>query len=669
MFFIKVVCVFSFLVVFTNVRAQIDSGMEKVLGRYRELLLSSTLKENNVNNYLIRFDQSKGRWKDLDYGDKSRSSWDLSSHIRRTKYLALAYSVPSSSKYGQQQMIDCVNLALEEWFEHSYENTNWYPNEVTIPKILSDILILLDEKVKAEYRFKILQTLSEIDIRKTGINFIWLSDNVLHYALLKEDEDLVRKTVEGIISEIQIGGEIGVQEDYSYFFHEERLQQFSYGGAFLGITARIGWELRDTKYAFPKEKLNILSDYLLQGMQWMARGKYTVPATSDRSSSRVDALTSTFDVETLQFMKDLVPEREVEYDRIIKSLMYPTFDELTGAKAFSKGELLAYHQDQFSMFVKVLSERNLPTQSINGENLKGKFMNYGNTYFLRTGKEYTNLMPSWDWDFLPGFTNVTGGVKVNRKPLTGVLSDGQYSLASMDFEIEGSANKKLLSAKKIWFIYDNILVSLIADIHHEGKSSVTTAMDQTRWKGQVYENRGKALTKSGNYEVGNWVFHEGFVYGTHGEDKLGVKLQETSHSWGEINERYKNEKPKSDKVFLPYLISSGESSEYFVCAVPSKELAEEVFKKPTWKVLLNDSSAQVIQTENGIVFGVLWSSGKTYEFNGFSLFVDCPILFIKKESNFTFINPDPKVSTIQIKVNDRSFRVQSDKLNGNTVEL
>jgi len=63
-----------------------------------------------------------------------------------------------------------------------------------------------------------------------------------------------------------------------------------------------------------------------------------------------------------------------------------------------------WHSPEASYFIKTLSTRTLPMESINNENQLGVQLNSGDTYLIRNGTEYFDLMPVWDWQHVPGVT-------------------------------------------------------------------------------------------------------------------------------------------------------------------------------------------------------------------------------------------------------------------------
>ncbi|AWW32539.1 polysaccharide lyase [Echinicola strongylocentroti] len=649
--------------------AQEVNEADIILQKYRSVLLENKVKDNNVSNIVDRFDENTGKWKDLNYQDKDKTGWDPSTHIYRISYLSYAYFDSRSDFFKDDQLITVINLSLDHWLNAQYVNRNWFPMEVSIPRSLLNTAILLGDKLTPANFQNILDYASKVKIYKAGANLIWLADNVLHYALLVDDENKAKMAIGKIVNEIQIGAPSGIQEDYSFYHHEERLQQFSYGGAYLEISARIAWELDGTSYAFPQEKVDILRKFLTEGMWWMARGEYTVPPTIDRACSRRNSLKSTVSTETVNYLKDLDPNNPTPYKGMLQSLSGPLPITPKGSKAFYKADLLTHHSENASFFIKTLSERTLPVESINGENKKGKLMNYGNTYFLKNGKEYYNLMPFWDWNLLPGYTFVQGTEDYSRKPFTGSLSAEGTGVSVMDYELEDKDGNSTLSAQKSWFTHKNVMIALVSNLQTSQKESITS-LDQSLWAGWVKSGE-KIFPTSGDHDITNtgWVYHGGFSYGSPSAQKLGVKLTENKGSWGDINIKYKGEDPYSKKVFLPYIKQQKGSFDYYVADVASLEAAEQLHNKPFWEVISNSEDLQAIKFEDGVLAGVIWTPNEDFKVGQLTISTDVPVYFIKSSSGLTLTSPNPAHKSFSITVNGKHHHIENDFLKGTLLPL
>src|SRR5690606_42057097 len=107
-----------------------------------------------------------------------------------------------------------------------------------------------------------------------------------------------------------------LQPDYSVHQNGKRLRMYKYGKAFLWESLRIGWMLRKTRLAYPEDKVDILTDMVLKGWQWMARGVNTVPGTMDRYASRKGELRSPDLRPLIPFIIELYPEKTAELKKM-----------------------------------------------------------------------------------------------------------------------------------------------------------------------------------------------------------------------------------------------------------------------------------------------------------------------------------------------------------------
>src|SRR5690606_18680479 len=150
----------------------------------------------------------------------------------------------------------------------------------------------------------------------TGGNLVWCADLGLHYGTLTGDEKLVKRCRDLILKEIKITTGEGIQPDYSFHKHGKRLQMYKSGKALAWERMRVAWELRKTPLEFPEDKVAILTDMVLKGWQWMARGVNTVPGTMDRSASRKGELRSPDMRPLLPFIIELYPEKAAELEKM-----------------------------------------------------------------------------------------------------------------------------------------------------------------------------------------------------------------------------------------------------------------------------------------------------------------------------------------------------------------
>lgn len=664
---------FLTLVLFSNLSMGQEKGdFDLPLGRYRDVLLTNKVSEEEVKSIMEKFDKSTGRWNDVDYDNKARTGWKTLEHLKRTLNLTKIYiSGPSLSK--DAKLLAAIELALNHWLNADYKNDNWFPNEVTVPSHFIDILIIMGNELNDVITSSMIEKISRIKIKSVGANLVYFSDIRLHYGLLVRDESIVHeavKALEGVIV-IQSNG-VGIQSDYSYHFHDHRLQMFSYGRGFLVTTSRLAWELAGTQFAFSREKIDLLCDFVLEGWQWMARGPYTVPSTMDRSSTRKGALRTPRQLQTIDFLIETHPERRDELTVVREAQGNIKNFKLTGVKNFYRSDLVVSHTPQASLFIKTLSDRNLPTESINSENLQGKFLNAGNTYFMKNGQEYFNMLGSWDWSLLPGFTYVEGASRIKRHAFTGAIQYSSYSGSVMNYELLNSQKESIYAARKTWFVLDNqIMVALISP-GNRGREAIT-AMDQSKWIGEIkgsFLNELESKGGSYNTEKPFWIYHNGWAYMSHSKLHLNLTVETKDSDWQGINARYSNQKETEEQVFKPVLISQGEAVEYAVAPVNNAFEAKKLFENRTWTVNLNSKDAQVITLKNGVIMAAVYKKNNKVRLSEqIEIAADQPILLIIEDDRMKISNLNPKQKKVNLTFNSTSMELDFDTIEGVVVSV
>lgn len=63
-------------------------------------------------------------------------------------------------------------------------------------------------------------------------------------------------------------------------------------------------------------------------------------------------------------------------------------------------------------------------------------MNNGDAYVIKTGNEYFNLMPVWNWNFLPGQTNFNSSSDtIISNPFAGSVTNEISGMTAMKYTV------------------------------------------------------------------------------------------------------------------------------------------------------------------------------------------------------------------------------------------
>lgn len=631
--------------------------------RYNEFLLRTSIPNAENIDLWVKLITPEQQWADINYKDTELALWDTPKHLERIKLLAIAWSKPGSSHYHDEAVWRTISLALDHWLEKRYENSNWWHTQIGVPQYMRDIIILIRNRLSSEQFKQAMEVLGQHKVQGTGANLIWSADLGIHYAALINNEDLLKRYLGMILRETRVSTkEGGIQPDYSFHQHGPRLQMYQYGRAFFTDNVRLAWQLRSTPWAFPKEKVIILSDFALQGWQWMARGIHTVPGTMDRSSSREGELRSPDIRKLLPFLIELIPENATEF-KAVSDRQDGRGTPLTGYRYYPYSDFTVHHRKDFSFFLKTVSIRTLLTESINNENLKGRLLNGGDAYLVKDGNEYFNLMPVWNWEMLPGITNYKGAGKISRQNFTGSVSNGLSGLTVMDYLLEDKDKNESLSAHKFWASHENVVVCLIADLKTENiEGEVFTALDQSRWRGDVTVNKMNNVLGEGVHHIEKlkWLHHSGFGYIPINASAIDLHLKTVSGRWTSINAS-ESDAPVTEKVFMPVMLHSskkpgGQSAGYVLSSSQTSRQTAKLANKPTWKVLQNDKACQAVYFKDKTITAAFFTAG-SLRVEGSELIVNAPCLILISKDKIYASDPVHKGGTIKVKWNNKEMEI------------
>lgn len=613
-----------------------------------------------------------GRWSDINYSDAQPGKWNPAEHLRRVKMMALAWAKPGTRSYHDKALLQKISVALNDWLVHRYKSSNWWHNEIGVPQYMRDILFLSGYALPKDIYEGSLTIFHQLKVNGTGANLVWSADLGLHYGLLTGDSALVRFCADTLQAAVRVRTDEGVQPDYSFHQHGPRLQQYQYGRAFLLDNLRLAFELRGTAYAYPIGKVNVLTDFALEGWQWMARGIHTVPGTMDRSASRADALQSAALRSVIPFFIQL---NSAAADRLQMLDRVQAGDtNLTGYRYFPWSDFTVLQQPGFSFFLKTNSTRTLLSESINGENLKGDMLNNGDAYFIKDGQEYFNLMPVWDWQYLPGITSFRGAVRkdIQQKTFTGNVSDGNSGMAVMQEEL-GKEGGEWIRLRKAWISHRSITIVLMGGMQSSAlQEPAFTVMDQCRSRGglQCSEASFDALDSVQSFQRLRWVYHHGFAYLPLYKDSVVTRNQRRTGRWTDIN---RSESPAlvTDSVFMPYIVHriGDTASGYAVVSCEDAVAAKRIAAKPSWKILSNTGDCQSVCFDDGNVAIAFYQPGKYMLKEIGSININRPCLLWRNESKQWFASdPSQQGGELHLQIKKRSWSVRLPN-DGTTVSL
>jgi chondroitin AC lyase len=527
-----------------SVDADTTDDFSKLRARFVEGYTRGAPEAETVKRYIEAL-RPDGSWPDIDYLNKEPGSWSTTRHLSRLLSMAGAYSKPGHPLAGNAELRAAILKGLRHWTQNDYVNSNWWYNQIGVPETMAPILILMGDAVPAELREQTMQrVLGRSKMGMTGQNKVWLAEIAFMKGLIANDPDLMARAREQILSELRITTQEGVQPDYSFHQHGPQQQWGNYGGAFGSDMIHWANIFQGTSYALTPRQLDVLRRYLQEGPAWaLWQGRMDISGCGRQIFRNCQSSKGRAVLRQLEAMKSLDPGEADAYARLISSDRGASENTVVGNKHFWRSDMTIHRRPTWYASVKMSSTRVIGAETCNGENLLGLHLGDGVTYFYRTGTEYNDLFPVWDWRRLPGTTcrQDEGSLVPNskacrgRSDFVGGLSDGEYGVAGMEYLRNG------LRARKAWFFLDRIVVCLGAGIDCSAPETVLTSVNQCVLNGPVtvgVDQQSREI-ENGQHSLDRlkWVHHDGIGYIFPNPITATVAAQTQKGDWHRVHSR------------------------------------------------------------------------------------------------------------------------------------
>ncbi len=592
-----------------------------------------------------------GRWSDLDYESKARSGWPPAQHWQRIQAMATIYARTGTAPADRAVLLAAVHRAFGHWIERDYQCTNWWFNQIGVPKIVGATLLLLgDAATPEEFRYGTQVSLARYPIKLTGQNKIWLAGNTLMRGLLLRDDAMTGTGIDAIWSEIEITTKEGLQPDFSFHQHGAQQQFGNYGLAYavnMALWARV---LDGTRWQLSPAKLEALRGYLLEGQAWISwRGAMDISACGRQlmPGSPHDKAGTIARVMRQAMVFD--PARAPDYAAFVARNEAGGANTLTGFRHFWRSDYAVFRRPEFMATLKMSSNRVIGTERENQENLSGYHLGDGGLYLYRRGDEYADIFPLWNWNRVPGVTCaqmpqpefVVSQVKTD---FVGGLSSGDAGLATLDYRRDG------VTAKKAWFFHRDAVVCLGADIRGQSPTGVATTLNQVHLRGpvRVVTAGGAEQFETGERVVngGATVEHDGWRYTIAAGSQVRIAALPAVGNWQNV---YRNPTTPTDDVrgslftlWLDHETRPAGASYAYTAALANTSTGDAP------RVLANGPALQAAAFVDGAVAVVFWTAGEFGLPDGTRIKADAPCLVLVKSVTAKVVDPTQKLARLAL---------------------
>jgi chondroitin AC lyase len=259
---------------------------------------------------------------------------------------------------------------------------------------------------------------------------------------------------------------------------------------------------------------------------------------------------------------------------------------------------------------------------------------------MRTGMEYHDIFPVWDWMKVPGTTvritpALEGGVRFKgTRAFAGGVSDGRYGCAAFDMERGG------LVARKSWFFFDDEVVCLGAGISSAKSDTVVTTLNQCFLKSDVTVSRAGEKTTVPRGARGldsvEWVYHDGVAYLFPGSADVRLSNGLRSGTWWDINHTHSKDMVNRDVFTLWFdhgMSPSNARYAYIVAPDLAPGDAGKYYADPPVEILSNESAVQSVRHKKLGVTGIaFYAPGRMAIGKNLAVEADRPCLLLLRET-------------------------------------
>ena len=626
--------------------------------------------------------RADGSWADLNYGDRDPSRWTPIIHLRRLRGMGAAYYDPDHTLHGSADALDAISRGLTFWYGRDASSSNWWHREVNTPQELGAILVMCQNDLPTEVLTSGTAELFPGSNSWSGQNRIYTSFSGVYQAILQNDLTYLNRQFERIRAQAtyKVGqgrtnvsnndSKEGIRREHSFYQHGPALYNGFYGAHFMMDMPFWMAMSQGLSFGFTDAEKVVIQDHMLDGQQWMNRGGTLDPNTVNRkiSHDNYDYVTRRYHdpvVDGLEYLRALDLPRASEIEAFYLHMSAGGPSQIAGNRAFWKTDFMVQAGAGYQVSTKLWSYHNEGTETLNGDNLQGRFLPLGGTFLLLDGDEYLDIFPVWDWGRVPGTTTLhrdpgnTSPGTLGTQKFAGGVSNGTEGAMAYDHSFDS------VSARKSWFYFADAYVMLGAGITGgNGNLPVNTTLNQCNLNGDptLSASGTQASVDTGESTPAGleWVFHDGVGYLFPQGGTVTVARKPQSGSWFEINDSLPSTTLTKDILSLWFDHGTAPSNaKYAAIIVPGRTDSEfESFRSSSpIEILSNTAELQSVRhATRQLTQAAFFIPGTLTTARGMSLSASHPCLLMVDESvspaSVTVADPTQKLASLNIGITE-----------------
>ena len=619
-----------------------------------EKQIAEVIMENpsdSIIDSILKLLNEDGSFTDIEYDSEVSSKWTPQYHMYRLFTLASAFANRQNRHYKEVFYKECLMKGLNAWIQKAPHSKNWWYGEILIPQKVGGILLVMracDSALPADMENVFLQIMKESTTSPYDYNDANRTDVALHWiyrGCLTKDPNILNNGVNCIYEVLDVG-ETGFQEDGS-FFHDG--PQLFIGGycttAILGIMDT-AVSMRGTSYSLNVEKLCVLRDYFLHTFPCCIQGGILNYDVVGRAITEKDYLLANVQhyMTGLYEKMSLIDEDNAEqYTRLIPYIKGNTSLDISSHVHFYRGDYTVHVRPNYKFHTRFYSDRTQKCESGLGQNLRGYFLCDGNTGLTKTGREYYNIMPLWDWNYVPGTTTPIMDEVPSAKRVYGIASfvggcsDSLYGVSTCSYYDDRDDIKT--GANKGYFFFDDEIVCLGTNISSEYDAVTTVeqcwAKDHMFIKGNDGFNQISGIFKT--VDKISAVIHNDVGYYFPDQGNILCEIRNAEGNWKLIDNTQKDTLVKGNVFMLQIKhdlgVSTGKNYSYIIIPSTTPNKMMEYITRSDVEIIANTEDYQAVRHKTLNIWELIFYKGCTLSHKNMKITADRPCAMIYKIKN------------------------------------
>ncbi|KAJ6575156.1 polysaccharide lyase family 8 protein [Mycena capillaripes] len=632
-------------------------------------IVGALTNASSIASWLSTLDKN-GQWPDVDYTTgcpAQRANWPAELHWNRISTLAGAWhgGLAGADQYVKDPALRAsISLAMGYWFANDFKNpacldsggtatcpcdtpglwnTNWFPNIIGTPELVSMTCLLLNDTllemelnncttitgrayatfIHPANQVGVLTGANALDVAKIGIDLALLTVNtsILTDAYSRVHSQLVITTTPRAD---------GIRPDGSFGQHSGIIYNGNYGKDFTNDVVDLEVEAGGTQFqASPASQVAFAT--LFDGDSWMiyknvltgvlhwdfsVLGRFISFPTADFTQATGSILLNLTKIGVLG--EEWGSDALVNFsDNLSQNTTTANAGNLLGNKNFFDNDYWVHRGAAYVTTLKMYSTRSRNTECTNLANPFGFHLSDGSLRTYLQGNEYEDIAAAMDWNLIPGITTDYGATPLNCaqtgasgiENFVGGATDGQSGVAAMRYTNPLTHN---LHWQKTWFFLDNdIQVVLVSNISSATNATVVSVLDQKLHNGPVMVD-GKAFATPfahhGLRSQSLWHGNVGYTFPNSSAFSLSVEVGQKTGNWSAIGTS--TQPPNTVDLLSAWLVHESLNTSLAYTIFPDTDFNTFVDKssKSRISVVRNDALVSAVLDESSSkAMAVFWA--------------------------------------------------------------